>query len=94
MSILIVDDSPPVVRLLQATLERAGYTQTVSADCGAAVLSYLGIDPPAEAVAEVECILLDVIMPGEDGVEVCRCIKAHPAYADTPIIMVTMIDQA
>ncbi len=94
MSILIVDDSPPVIRLLQATLGRAGYTQTACADCGAAALRYLGIDPPAEARPEVDCILLDIVMPGLDGIEVCRIIKRHPAYADTPVIMVTIVDQA
>ncbi len=93
MSILIVDDSPTVVCLMRATLGRAGYI-TVCKDCGAAALSYLGIDPPERTVSELDCILLDIGMPGMNGIEVCRRIKEHPAYTDTPIIMVTIRDEA
>lgn len=93
MSILIVDDSPPVVKLLQATLGRAGYTETTCTGCGAAALSYLGIEPAAESLPTVDCVLLDIVMPGVDGIEICRIIKSHPAYADTPVIMVTVRDE-
>lgn len=94
MSILIVDDSPSVVRLLQATLGRAGYEGTVCKDCGPAALRYLGIEPPVASVPGLDCVLLDIVMPGMDGIEVCRRIKAHPAYIDTPVIMVTIRDEA
>jgi len=94
MSILIVDDSPPVIRLLQAILERAGYDDVVCADCGVAALRYLGIEPSVTPAPEVECVLLDIVMPGIDGIEVCRRIKASPAQADTPVIMVTIRDEA
>lgn len=94
MSILIVDDSPPVVSLMRATLGRAGYEGTVCKDCGPAALSYLGIDPSGASLPEIDCVLLDIGMPGMDGIEVCRRIKAHPAYADTPVIMVTIRDEA
>jgi len=94
MSILIVDDSPPVVSLLRATLGRAGYEGAVCKDCGPAALSYLGIDPPGPFKPEIDCVLLDIGMPGMDGIEVCRRIKEHPAYADTPVIMVTIRDEA
>ncbi len=94
MSILIVDDSPPVIRLLQATLERAGYADILCADCGAAALRHLGIEPASTAVSAVECILLDIVMAGMDGIEVCRIIRSHPRYTDTPIIMVTVMDEA
>ncbi len=94
MSILIVDDSPPVIRLLQATLERAGYDDIFCADCGAVALRYLGIEPTATPGSAVDCVLLDIVMPGLDGIEVCRRIKAHPAHCDTPVIMVTVRDEA
>jgi len=89
MSMLIVDDSPPVIRLLHAFLERAGYDDVVCADGGVAALRYLGIEPSLPPPA-VDCILLDIVMPEIDGIEVCRRIKSTPAYADTPVIMVTI----
>lgn len=92
MSILIVDDSPPVLRLLQSMLERAGYTDTICADCGETALNHLGIEPSLETKPAIDCILLDIVMPGMDGLEVCRCIKAHPDYQDIPVIMVTVRD--
>lgn len=93
MSILIVDDSPPVLRLLQSMLERAGYTETICTDCGKTALNKLGIEPATENTPAIDCILLDIVMPGMDGLEVCRRIKAHPAYQDTPVIMVTVRDE-
>lgn len=93
MGILLVDDSPPVLRLLQAILERSGYDEVVCADCGVAALRHLGIEPSLPP-PEVDCILLDIVMPGIDGIEVCRRIKASPAHADTPVIMVTVRDEA
>lgn len=94
MSILLVDDSPPVLRLLQSILERAGYQDLVCADCGVAALRYLGIEPASTSPPAVDCILLDIVMPGIDGIEVCRRIKASSAHADTPVIMVTIRDEA
>jgi len=93
MSMLIVDDSPPVIRLLHAFLERAGYDDIVCADGGVAALRYLGIEPSLPPPT-VDCILLDIVMPEIDGIEVCRRIKATPAYADTPVIMVTIRNEA
>lgn len=93
MSILIVDDSPPVLRLLQAILERAGYDDVICADCGAAALRSLGIEPSLPPASKVDCVLLDIVMPGMDGIEVCRRIKAKPLYVDTPVIMVTVRDE-
>jgi len=94
MSILIVDDSPPVLKLLQSMLERAGYADTRCADCGEAALQILGVDPAATTNTAIDCILLDIVMPGMNGIETCRLIKEHPEYHDTPVIMVTIRDEA
>lgn len=91
---MIVDDSPLVLKMLQATLMRAGYADIVCADCGAAALRYLGLEPQAPSSPAVDCILLDIVMPDLNGIEVCRRIKANPAYADTPVIMVSVRDEA
>jgi twitching motility two-component system response regulator PilH len=79
--ILIVDDSPAEVRLMQSLLDRAGY-------------SSVAIHDPMrlEQVIDVEqpsLILLDVVMPQRNGFQVCRDLKAHADYARIPVVMVT-----
>lgn len=91
MSILIIDDSPPIVRLLEAALQRNGYENIYCAASGAEALEFLGT--PQQNFKQVDCILLDIIMPSMDGITVCRKIKEHSFFADTPIIMVTIRDE-
>jgi twitching motility two-component system response regulator PilH len=79
--ILIVDDSPAEVRLMQSLLDRAGY-------------SSVAIHDPMrlEQVIDVEqpsLILLDVVMPLRNGFQVCRDLKAHANYARIPVVLVT-----
>src|SRR5512146_16681 len=88
MSILIVDDSPDQQTLLRAILGKAGYGDVLSADSAktaAAVLNLNG-DAPAH---KIDLILMDVLMPEQDGVETCRRIKNCAHLQDIPIIMVT-----
>jgi diguanylate cyclase (GGDEF)-like protein/PAS domain S-box-containing protein len=80
-TILIVDDESTNRRLLQALLGHEGYV-TRTAGTGAQALSSIADDPP-------DLILLDVMMPGMDGRQVARAIKADPATSKIPIIMVT-----
>jgi len=80
-TILIVDDESQNRRLLQALLGHEGYV-TRTADGGAQALASIADDPP-------DLILLDVMMPGLDGRQVARAIKADPATSKIPIIMVT-----
>ena len=79
--ILAVDDLPQNVRLLRAVLEPRGYA-VASAGSGVEALDVLG-------VGDVDLVLLDVVMPGMDGYEVCRRIRADPATAFLPIVMIT-----
>ncbi len=83
--VLVVDDIVANVRLLEAKLS-AEYFDVVTAMNGLDAL---------EAVqrAKPDIILLDVMMPGIDGIEVCRRIKLDPATQHIPIIMVTALDQ-
>ena len=83
--ILVVDDILANVRLLEAKLS-AEYFEVVTAMNGVDAL---------EAVqrAKPDIVLLDVMMPGIDGIEVCRRIKANPATQHIPVIMVTALDQ-
>ncbi|WP_291321654.1 SpoIIE family protein phosphatase [Desulfonatronospira sp.] len=79
--ILLVDDSNQNIRIL-STLLKKDYTVQSALDGEKALRIVFGADPP-------DLILLDILMPGIDGYEVCRRIKANPGTAGIPIIFVT-----
>ena len=83
--VLVVDDLLPNIKLLEARLS-AEYFDVLSAMNGPDALA---------ACIEGRCdiVLLDVMMPGMDGNEVCRRLKANPATAHIPVVMVTALDQ-
>lgn len=84
--ILVVDDVPANVKVLQAKLEAAHYTVDVAYD-GPSALSCAAERAP-------DLILLDVMMPGMDGFEVCSRLKASPRTALIPVVMVTALNGA
>jgi len=79
--ILIVDDDPLVIRLLQTPLEKSGYRIKV-ADQGLKALDMVKKDPP-------DLILLDILMPMLDGFKVTRLLKFDKRFKDIPIIVLT-----
>lgn len=81
--ILVVDDQPLNVKLLEAKLT-AEYYDVITACNGEDALA-----KAAEVVSDI--ILLDVMMPGMDGYEVCEHIKADPALMHIPVVMVTAL---
>ncbi|MEQ1865320.1 MAG: response regulator, partial [Micropepsaceae bacterium] len=83
--VLVVDDIPANVKLLEAKLG-AEYFDVVTAGSGLDALAALEKDKP-------DIILLDVMMPGMDGFEVCRRVKGNPTTAHIPVVMVTALDQ-
>jgi two-component system, cell cycle response regulator len=83
--VLVVDDVLANVRLLEAKLA-AEYFDVVTAMNGVDALDAVNRTRP-------DIVLLDVMMPGLDGIEVCRRIKANPATHHIPVIMVTALDQ-
>jgi phosphate regulon transcriptional regulator PhoB len=80
-SILIVDDEPAICELLAFNLHKAGYS-TVETDNGHTALELA-------RTAKPDLIILDLMLPGIDGMEVCRILKGQQATAGIPIIMVT-----
>ncbi|MBN2581278.1 MAG: hybrid sensor histidine kinase/response regulator [Pirellulales bacterium] len=84
--ILIVDDSVENLRLLQALLAAQGY-EILQARSGAEALETTGRERP-------DVILLDVLMPGMDGLEVCRRLKADGQLQAIPVILVTSNDRS
>jgi len=83
-TILIVDDEPAGRHTLESILEGQGY-QLEMAENGLEALKKASQVSP-------DVILLDVMMPGMDGFEVCRRIRNDPALAEIPIIMLTALD--
>ncbi len=83
--VLVVDDILANVRLLEAKLT-AEYFEVVTAMNGLDALEAIQRTKP-------DIVLLDVMMPGIDGVEVCARIKANPATQHIPVVMVTALDQ-
>lgn len=94
MSILVVDDTVEVRSMLSLLLESAGYQGVLLAESAEAAFERLGMGGADAAPVDVEVILMDVNMPGLDGVEACRRIKAVERFCDTPIIMVTAMAEA
>ena len=82
--ILVVDDVPANVKLLEARLS-AEYFDVLTASNGAEALEIC-------ARAECDIILLDVMMPDIDGLEVCRRLKSNPATHFIPVVMITALD--
>lgn len=84
--ILVVDDILPNVKLLEAKLH-GEYYDVVTASSGEEALKKIIEHSP-------DLVLLDVMMPGMDGFEVCRRIKANPQVAHIPVVMVTALTDA
>src|SRR5579871_464908 len=83
--VLVVDDILSNVKLLEAKLT-AEYFEVVTAFNGMECLAKMEQGVP-------DIVLLDVMMPGMDGFEVCRRIKSNPRTAHVPVVMVTALDQ-
>ena len=79
--ILIVEDDPDISELIRFNLEKVGY-QTAQAEDGEQALLLAKKHPP-------DLVLLDLLLPGVGGLEVCRQMKRDPALQHIPIIMVT-----
>ena len=82
--ILIVDDDPHTLEILSRWLARETY-QTVRADSGITCLERL-------AENRIDVIVLDVMMPDMDGLQVCERLRAHPDWRSIPVILLTAKD--
>lgn len=84
-TVLVVDDTPENLDLMKAILTPR-YKVRVAIN-GEAALKLVAAVPP-------DMVLLDVMMPGIDGYEVCRRLKANPASREIPVVLVTAISEA
>ncbi|WP_052813186.1 GGDEF domain-containing response regulator [Desulfonatronum thioautotrophicum] len=80
-TVLIADDSPSNLQLLQDILVKSGY-EVLVAESGLDVLEIVEEERP-------DIFLLDIMMPGMDGLELCRKIKAIERFTATPIVFIT-----
>jgi two-component system cell cycle response regulator len=84
--ILVVDDLLPNVKLLEAKLT-SEYFDVMTANDGPSALEMIDAQPP-------DIVLLDVMMPGMDGFEVCQRIKQNPDTMHIPVVMITALSDA
>jgi len=79
--ILLIEDEPDILEVIQYNLEREGH-KVVACRNGEQGLSRIRTDNP-------DLVILDIMLPGMDGVEVCRQVKSDPITRSIPVIMVT-----
>lgn len=92
-SILIVDDSRPFLMLMGKMLNAGGYHNLHFALSSTEVYALLGLDDTATSESiEVDLILMDLVMPVENGIEACQKIKEDERFGDVPVVMVTLKD--
>jgi two-component system phosphate regulon response regulator PhoB len=79
--ILVIEDEPDILEVIQYNLEREGH-KVIACRNGELGLSRIRTDDP-------DLVILDLMLPGMDGVEVCRQVKSDPVTRAIPVIMVT-----
>ena len=83
--ILVADDDPSILRLLQLNFELEGYEVSTASDGEEALAKARASSP--------DVVVLDVMMPGMDGWEVCRRLKEDETMRDVPVILLTALGQ-
>jgi len=84
-TVALADDDESQLELLSTWLEHHGY-RVHPFESGEELIRWA-----SDAVPPVDAFLLDVDMPGRDGIESCRCLKSIPAYARTPVVFVSSL---
>lgn len=85
-TILVVDDNPQNLELLEAYMEDMAEARVITATNGLDALTKVASDPP-------DLMLLDIMMPKMSGFEVCKRIKADPKTRDIVVVMVTALNE-
>ncbi len=81
-TVLVVDDQPHIVRLIQVNLEKEGFRVATASDGVEGMEKVRALRP--------DLVILDVIMPRKDGFEVLRDIKTDEGLAEIPVVMLTV----
>ena len=80
--IVVIEDEAAIRRVIVLALKTAGYRNVLEADNGLTGCDLVERERP-------QLVLLDLMLPGMDGMEVCRRLRANPVTRDTPVIMLT-----
>jgi DNA-binding response OmpR family regulator len=83
--VLVVDDDPVILRLLEVNFRLDGF-EVATASRGDDAIAAVDRDPP-------DAVIVDVMMPGVDGYEVCERLRADPRFNTLPIVMLTARSQ-
>lgn len=83
--VLVVDDDPVILRLLEVNFRLDGF-EVATASRGDDAIAAVDRDPP-------DALVVDVMMPGVDGYEVCERLRGDPRFSDLPIVMLTARSQ-
>jgi DNA-binding response OmpR family regulator len=79
VKILVIEDDPAVSRLVEYSLRHEGYEVVIAAD---------GLEGIIKAYSEApDLVILDVMLPGMDGFEICHCLKSNPGTASLLVLM-------
>jgi two-component system alkaline phosphatase synthesis response regulator PhoP len=81
--ILIADDEPDILEIIQYNLVKEGYEVVTAKDGDEALIKAKNSKP--------DLIVLDIMMPKKNGVEVCELLRAQPVYKDTLIVFLTAL---
>lgn len=82
--ILIADDEPDILEIIQYNLAKEGYSVTTAKDGDEALTKAKQLQP--------DLIILDIMMPKKNGVEVCEILRSQPAFQNTLIIFLTAVN--
>lgn len=88
MKILAVDDDEFALDILETTLRGAGYTELTTATSAQEALDIINANS-----IDFDAFLLDIRMPGMDGIELCGIIRQMPKYSSSPIVMITAMQE-
>lgn len=89
MRILTIDDSPHIITQLKHFLTGAGFHDLLFTPSAATAFTLLALGGEKENEVGVDLILMDIDMPGTNGIEATRRLKLSPAFADVPVIIIT-----
>jgi CheY-like chemotaxis protein len=82
--IMVVDDEVQILTLMDVTLQRRGYSVVKARNALTALAMLDSLTP--------DLFILDIMMPGMDGIELCRVIRSRPQTAQTPVLIVSALN--